>query len=59
MEGVSVVQFKLELETNISYLIEKREDDPYKEFEKRIVYEALNRKQAPSFIPTPPASSDS
>ena len=48
-----VWQFKIELETNISYLIEKREEDPYKEFERRIVYETLNQRTAPTFKPSP------
>jgi len=46
-------QFKVELETNISYLITKREEDPYKDFDKRIRYERRNQKQAPSFDPMP------
>lgn len=46
-------ELKIDLETNISYLLEQRQNDPYKEFEKRIVYETLNRKRAPTFNPIP------
>lgn len=43
----------MELESGISYLIENRERDPYKEFEARLLYERLNQKKAPTFIPDP------
>eukprot|EP00210_Caulerpa_lentillifera_P001680 g1615.t1 len=44
---------KVDLETNITYLLEQRQTDPYKDFEKRIFYEAINQKQAPTFTPRP------
>ncbi len=38
---------------NISYLLDKRKDDPYGDLIKRLLYEASRsgKKQAPTFIP--------
>ncbi len=42
---------KSEVQEGLQYLIESRQDDPYGDFAKRLVYEATQRKQAPTFIP--------
>jgi hypothetical protein len=54
-EGVAkglagVLQVKAEVEAGIQYLLKKREQDPYKEFVPRLVYEASwGGKPAPTF----------
>ncbi|GMH32734.1 hypothetical protein BSKO_00568 [Bryopsis sp. KO-2023] len=45
-------EVKTEVEGGLSYLIENREADPYKDFVPRMLYEASsNGKQAPTFKP--------
>ncbi|CAM6104063.1 unnamed protein product [Calypogeia fissa] len=38
-----------DVETGLEYIIQKREEDPYKDFLPRVVYEAANKRQAPTF----------
>ncbi|XP_023759101.2 phytyl ester synthase 1, chloroplastic [Lactuca sativa] len=48
------LQIKNEVEKNIAYLIKKREEDPYRGFVKRIVYQAKTQTpydQVPTFEP--------
>lgn len=44
-------QVKSEIETGISYLLKKREEDPYQYFVPRVLYEKSWDKQAPTFKP--------
>jgi hypothetical protein len=52
-------QIQKQVEDGISYLLERREEDPYKGFVQRVVYERMNasqaeaggRKTAPTFVP--------
>lgn len=48
------LQIKCEVEKNIAYLIKKREEDPYRGFFKRVVYQAKTSTpwdQVPTFKP--------
>lgn len=46
----NLAQVKSQVEAGISYLAEKREEDPYKDILSRTVYErSLGGKQAPTF----------
>ncbi|CAI9290641.1 unnamed protein product [Lactuca saligna] len=48
------LQIKNEVEKNIAYLIKKREEDPYRGFVKRVVYQAKTQTpfdQVPTFEP--------
>mmetsp|Transcript_5731 Transcript_5731/g.16088 ORF Transcript_5731/g.16088 Transcript_5731/m.16088 type:complete len:154 (+) Transcript_5731:2054-2515(+) len=42
---------KADVQDSIAYLIENRENDPYRDFVKRVVYEGLSKEQAPTFTP--------
>ena len=42
-------EIKSEVEGSISYLLHERSQDPYRAVIPRVAYEALNKKQAPSF----------
>jgi hypothetical protein len=42
---------KSEIEAGISYLLKKREEDPYHGFVPRMLYEKAWGKQAPTFKP--------
>lgn len=44
-------QVKSEIEAGISYLLKKREEDPYQGFVPRMLYEKAWGKQAPTFKP--------
>jgi hypothetical protein len=47
-------QIKRGVEDCLTYLLEARERDPYKNLIKRLTYERANGKQAPSFDPSSP-----
>ncbi len=50
LEGFCGVQVKGEVESGISYLLQKRETDRYRHFLPRILYEtASGGRQAPTF----------
>lgn len=40
---------KMDVESGLEYLLQKRKEDPYKDFFPRVVHEAANKRQAPSF----------
>eukprot|EP00873_Tetraselmis_striata_P011400 jgi/Tetstr1/431664/TSEL_021193.t1 len=42
---------KAEVEGGLAYLVRKRQNDPYENLLKRVVYEQLSQEQAPSFTP--------
>lgn len=42
---------RAEVEGGLAYLVKKRQNDPYKDLVKRVVYEQLSKEQAPSFDP--------
>ncbi|KAG0579788.1 hypothetical protein KC19_4G123400 [Ceratodon purpureus] len=44
-------QVKSEIEAGMSYLLKKREEDPYQDFVPRMLYEKTWGKQAPTFKP--------
>lgn len=44
-------QVKSDVEAGLSYLLKKREEDPYQHFVPRIIYEKTSGKQAPTFDP--------
>lgn len=44
-------QVKSEIEAGMSYLLKKRNEDPYQDFVPRILYEKTWGKQAPTFKP--------
>ncbi|KAF7817857.1 acyltransferase-like protein [Senna tora] len=45
------LQVKSEIERSITYLIKKREEDPYRNLIDRKLYEAINPSHAPTFDP--------
>ncbi|KAG6544924.1 hypothetical protein Mapa_013616 [Marchantia paleacea] len=44
------LKVKGEVESGLDYLQQKRNGDPYKEFAPRVLYEATNDSQAPTFV---------